>query len=119
MDGYLPMDCFMEEWGCYLEHHGHRRKTLSRRPGILVSRNGKGRGYRWLLWCVEGNDVLLRENQLRTIRAQARLAKKARQQCFAVIKFGHPGGSAVATPAAQAVKVRFISSSKGAIPWDP
>ena len=119
MDGHQPIDCFMEEWRCYLGQHGQRHKTLSRRPGILVSRNGRGRRYRWLLWCVEGNDVLLAEDQLRTIRVQARLAKKMQQQCFVVIKFGHPGGCAVATPAAQAVKVRFISSNRGAIPWDP
>ena len=119
MDGYAPVDCFMEEWDCYLEQHGHRRTVLSRRPAIVISRNGKGHEYRWLLWCVEGNDVLLAEDQLRAIRAQARLAKTARQQCFVVVKFGHPGGCAVVTPAAQAVKMRFISSDRGAIPWNP
>jgi hypothetical protein len=118
MDEYLPLECFSMEWACYLEHHGHQVKHISKSPAILVSRNGKRQAYRWLLWCVDGNDVLLVENQLRAIRAQTRLAKKARQQCFVVIKFGHPGGSAVATPAAQAVKVKFISSSRGAIPWD-
>jgi len=119
MNGCLPLECFVREWVCYLEQHDHRIKQVSKRPAVLVSRNGKGRGYRWLLWCVEGNDVMLVEDQLRAIRVQARLAKKARQQCFVVVKFGHPGGCAVATPAAQAVKVRFISSNRGAIPWDP
>jgi len=119
MDEYLPLACFVREWACYLEQHGHRVKQLSKYPSILVSRNGKGQAYRWLLWCVQANDLLLMEDQLRTIRAHARLAKKTRQQCFVVVKFEHPVGSAVATPAAQAVKVKFISSNKGAIPWDP
>jgi len=119
MNEYLSLACFVQEWACYLEQHGHQVKQLSEHPAILISRNGKGDGYRWLLWCVDANDMLLMEDQIRTIRAQVRLAKKGRQQCFVVIKFGDLGSRVVTTPAAQALRVKFISSNKGAIPWDP
>jgi hypothetical protein len=68
--------------------------------------------------CAESDSILLTLPQRKAIRTQARLAKRARQQCFVAVKFGHPGGTAIVVPAGEAIRARRLSSSKGAIPWD-
>jgi hypothetical protein len=118
MEGCLPLDCFVREWICYLELHGHQVRQPADRPDVLVSLNGKSRGYRWLLRCVEGDSIFLTAPCQKAVRAQARLARRAGQECFVVVKFGHPGGCAVVVPAGEAVKARRLTSGKGAIPWD-
>jgi hypothetical protein len=118
MEGGLSPGCFVREWTCYLELHGHRVKQVAGNPGVLISLNGKRHRYRWLLKCVDGDSMLLTPGQRKAVRAQARLAKRARQQCFVVVKFTHPVASAVVVPAAQALRMRRLTSEKGGIPWD-
>lgn len=112
------LDCFASEWVCYLEQHGHRVTYLAEWPGTLASVKGRGRRYRWLLKCVEGDSILLTPSCRKDIRTQDRLARRARQECFVVVKFGQPGGSAIVIPAGEAVRARRLDSTKGAIPWD-
>ena len=118
MDEYLPLSCFTREWVCYLEQHGHRVRQQAGHLDALVSRNGKGRGYRWLLRCSEDDSLLLDAPNRKEIVRQARLARRAGEECFVVVKFGHPGGTAVVVPADQAVKVKRLCAATGGIPWD-
>ena len=117
MDRYSPLGCFIQEWICYLELHQHRVKA-TKWPDVLVSRNCKGRRYRWLVKCTDEEIIHLTAAHQREVRSQVRVARQAGEQCYLVVKFGHPGGSAIAVPAATAAKAGWLSSSRGAIPWD-
>ena len=114
----LPLGGFVDEWICYLEQHGHQVEWLGHTTDVLVSRNGRGKRYRWLLRCVEGDSVLLTSPDRKDIRCQVRLALNAGEQCFLVVKFGYPGGKAVIMAAAEAIKAKRLTRDKGGIPWD-
>ena len=115
----LPTDRFEREWAWYLEIHGHR--VTRRRPrasGVVRSRGKRGHRYRWLLRSEAGDSVLLSAAARKELRRQHRLARKAGEQCFLVLKFGYPVGRAVALPAAQACRMRRVCADKGGVPWD-
>ena len=82
-----------------------------------MSVDREGHGYRWLLRCADGDVFMLQVRDRRTVRAQARLARRAGQRCFVVVKFGHPGGSAVVVPAAKAMRNGCLSAERAGIPW--
>ena len=119
MEQYSPLGCFLKEWTCYLELHGHGVKANESAMGILVSQDRQGNRYRWLLRCQAGESLLLSLRDRRILRCQVRLARKSREKCFLVVKFGHPGGKAVIVPAAQAQHLRRLDAAKGGIPWEP
>ena len=118
MEQYSPLGYFVKEWTCYLELHGHGVKANRNAAGILVSQDRQGNRYRWLLWCEAGDSLLMSPEDRRELRCQVRLARKSRERCFLVVKFGHPGGQAVIVPAAQAQHLRRLDAAKGGIPWE-
>jgi len=118
MGDYSLILCFAREWAGYLEKHGHRVRQLSNSPEMLISRNGQGIRYRWLIRCVEGGSILLTVVDRKGIRRQMRLAQKYKELCFLVVKFGHPDGKAIVLPAAVAIKIKRLTSDRGGIPWD-
>lgn len=118
MDKATPAEYFSREWICYLEQHGHHVGQGSAGPDVLVSRNGRGRGYRWLLRCTDADSILLTDADRKEMRRQIRLARNARQQCFVATKFGHPGGKALVMPAVEATAARRIRSDRGSVPWE-
>jgi hypothetical protein len=118
MEPYSPLGCFEKEWTCYLELHGHGMKANRNAADILVSQDRQGNRYRWLLRCEPSDSLLLSSEDRRDLRCQVRLARKSREKCFLVVKFGHPGGKAVIVPAAQAQHLRRLEGAKGGIPWE-
>ena len=118
MDEYSPLECFLREWTCYLEQHGHQVRQHPGQPDVVLSVNGRRTRYRWLIRCTEDDSLLLTAARRKEIRRQNRLARNAGEQCFLVVKFGHPGGHAVVVPAGQAIRLRGLSAEKGGIPWD-
>ena len=118
MDLCSPLGCFVKEWACYLELHGHRVTQRPHQTEVLVSHDRQGRRYRWLLRCEAGDSLLLSPEDRREVRCQVRLARKSREKCFLVLKFGHPGGKAVIVPSAQAQHLRRLDAAKGGIPWE-
>jgi hypothetical protein len=118
MEQCSPLGCFVKEWTCYLELHGHRVMSDPRAPDLLRSRNPQGKRYRWMIRCEAGNSVFLSEADCRTIRCHLRAARKASEQCFLVVKFGYPAGTALIIPASKAQSIRLLVASKGGIPWE-
>jgi hypothetical protein len=117
MEPYSPLGCFVKEWTCYLEMHGHGVKANRNAADILVSQDRRGNRYRWSLRCEADDSFLLSPVDRRVLRSQVRLARRSREKCFLVVKFGHPGGKAVIVPAAQAQHLRRLDAAKGGIPW--
>jgi len=117
MDELTPPECFAEEWTRYLANHGHRAVRQSE-SSILLSRDARGLRYRWLLRSEDADSVLLSDADRKCIRRQSRLAQRAGEKCFLVVRFGHPGGKAVIMPAAHAGTLRRLSAEVGGIPWE-
>ena len=118
MDEHSPLFFFAEEWAGYLEQHGHQVHRIPFYPDIMRSLNGQGKRFRWYLLCVEGDSILLTAQHRKELRRQLRLAQNFQEQCFLVVKFGHPGGKAVVIPNTMAIKVKRLTSDTGGIPWD-
>ena len=118
MEQYSPLGCFLKEWTCYLELHGHDVKACKSPADILVSQDRRGNRYRWLLRCEAGDSLLMSPEDRRILRCQVRLARKSREKCFLVVKFGHPGGKAVIVPAAEAQHLRRLDAATGGISWE-
>jgi hypothetical protein len=85
---------------------------------MLLSRNGRGKHYRWLLRLVEGRSILFSAAERKEMRRQARLARNAGEQAYLAVRFGLPAGKVVVLPTRQALKAKHLSSERGGIPWD-
>lgn len=83
----------------------------------MVSRNGRTKRYRWILFSVEGESLLLGGAKRREIRRQVRLARNARERAYIVAKFEEPVAKVVVMPATEALKAKRLSPDKGGIPW--
>ena len=117
MDQSRPLGCFAMEWASYLEQHGHQVEKPPGAPGMLLSRNGQGKRYRWLLLRVEGDSVLLTVVDRKRICRQLRLAQISGETAYMVVKFEEPGEKVVVVPAIEAVRTKRLNSDKGGIPW--
>ena len=117
MSESLPVGNLIEGWAGYLKQHGHRVEEPAEAPGILISRNGRDRRYRWLLRCVEGDSILLTVVDRKRICRQLRMAQISGETAYMVVKFEEPSGKVLVVPAAEAIKVKRLSSDKGGIPW--
>jgi hypothetical protein len=117
MDRSSSLGSFAKEWANYLEQHGHSVRQLSRAPKTVISRNGQGKLYRWLLWQAERDPFLLGPSDRREIRRQTRLGKGANARIYIVAWFEEPTCKVIVIPAAKAVKTKRLSPDKGGIPW--
>ena len=118
MDEDAPLRALVAEWSSYFEQHGHHVHDPSGRPDILQSRNGKGRRYRWLFRCPEGDSILLKARERKEICRQLRLARNLGERAYVVVKFLQPADKVVVVPAVGAIKAKRVTYSKGGIPWD-
>ena len=114
----LPLRRFLEEWVEYLERHGHTVSRDEQRLNVLVSCNGRGLLYRWLLRHSTGDSILLTVSDRKDMRRQVRLAHRAGETAYLVAKFEEPDGKVLVMPAEEAVALRRLSSDKGGVPWD-
>lgn len=105
-----PLRCLVKEWTCYLQHDGHQVRELAEYPSVLISSDRNGQRYRWFLCVVDDDSPWLPGPNVRAIRTHVRLAKRSRERCFVVIKFGHPWGVTVAGPASYALEARRLIS---------
>jgi hypothetical protein len=118
MGDFSKLACFVRQWVRYLESHGHRTMQASGTPDVCVSRNGRGKGYRWLCRLVGGHWVTIAAAERKEMRRQARLARNAHEKAYLVLRFGPPAGRVVVLPARQALKAKRVSSERGGIPWE-
>jgi hypothetical protein len=105
-------------WSAYLERRGHRvRQALAARR-VLVSRNGQGRRYRWLLFRSRLDVRGLTRADHRHVKQQLGRGRQARERVFVVVQFDPPISRLVAMPARNALVLGQISSARGGIPWE-
>ena len=108
----------VQEWAEYLEGRGHEVRVPESLGNVLLSRNGRGKRYRWLLLHEAGPSRRLTPAERETVERQTRLARKAREQAYLVLKFERPEGKVVVLPMGRAISEHRLSSDKGGIPWD-
>jgi len=101
---------FACEWVKYLKRQGHQVKQIRRAFDVVVSRNGRGIRYRWVLVVGPAMD---HEN----IQRQVRLGREANEQVYVVVKFHRPVSKVIVIPAVKVAMMRLIKSNKGGIPW--
>ena len=114
---HMSLRTLVSEWARYLEERGHVVRRLPNAPEVLLSRNRGRRGYRWLLFHTEQPTRGLTAIEHETLAKQARIARKAREKAYLVIKFERPEAKVVVLPASRAVKARRLCWDKGGIPW--
>ena len=118
MDEDSPLGFLVRQWASYLEVHGHHVEEPAQ-PGVLISRNGQRRRYRWLFRRVEGDSILLTLVDRKRICRQLHLGETSGEAVYLVVKFEDPSGKVLVVPAAEAIKVKRLCSDKGGIPWGP
>ena len=118
MDENFPLRALADEWTAFLKRHGHCMKEHLQGPDTLVSRNGKGRDYRWILRSANDKSVLLKAAEHKEIRRQLRLARNSGQRAYVVVKFSQPANKVVVVPAVGMLKDKRLASDKGGISWD-
>lgn len=118
MDGSSPIAVLFCEWVSYLWDRGHRLRRPSAFGYILLSRNGRGRRFRWLFLHSKKPWIRLTSIDREAINHQMDLARKAREKAYLVVKFEHPEPKLLILPARTAMKAGRLHSDKGGIPWD-
>ena len=118
MSEYSPVYTLVWEWAGYLEQRGHQVKQPANAFGVLLSRNSRRRGYRWVFLHAEGPTRRLTAIEHENIKRQTVAARKARQKAYLIVKFERPVGKVVIMPAEKAAQVGRLRSDKGGIPWD-
>ena len=107
----------VERWASYLRHRGHHAKWLMR-SRVLVSRNGQGRRYRWLLLCASGQTRSLTTREMDRLRRQSQIAHRKREDAYVVVHFEPPVDKLLVLPAESVLKNPRVSAAKGGISWE-
>lgn len=107
---------FARQWRDYLEGHGHVVRGAGQ-AGLLTSRNGRRRRYRWLLIRAADASLLVTARDRKWLRRQRRLARNAGQRCFLVVYFAEPSSRVLVVPALRAVRAHRLTANTAGIPW--
>ena len=112
------MNALASEWAAYLEERGHQVKRSPRDFNAVISRNGHGTRYRWLLLRSGRATRRLTPIEREHVERDLQRGRKAGQRVFVVIEFEPPISKLIVLPAAKVLKASRLTSAKGGIPWD-
>jgi hypothetical protein len=118
MNGNTAPQDVAEEWIAYIEERGHRVGKTPVVSGVVLSKSGRTRRYRWI--CLHSKDATRRLTAIEheVIKRQLELAQKGKDWAYVVVKFETPMPKVVVLPAEKAARMGVISSDKGGIPWN-
>ena len=106
------------QWVDFLEKEGHRVNGAEGLAFSLVSTNGTGKHFRWVLLTAKGASRSLRTTEKEELTFHMRQASRRGESIFVVIWFRKPVSKVIVVPARRALKLKRVTSSKGSIPWD-
>ena len=109
---------FKRTWEAFLRQRGHKVHVPKGIASVLVSRNGDGKGYRWLLTVACGKSKTLNQAEMEDVKCHVRRACQLRQQAYVVARFEKPERKVIVTPADRVLRSKRILPRKGGIPWD-
>ena len=118
MARYSDIRSLAWEWASYLEERGHGVALEADDWSVLLSRNGQGIRYRWLLLCAKRPVRRLTAIEREGIERQLRKARRAGERVYVVLRFERPEGRLLVMPAARALEEARLKSTSGGIPWD-
>jgi hypothetical protein len=107
----------VERWASYLRHRGHHVKRPQRNR-VVVSRNGEGRRYRWVILCAAGATRPLTPHEKRHLWRQSQIARRKREDAYVVVHFEPPVDKLLVLPAESVLKNPRVSAAKGGISWE-
>ena len=117
MDKLLAIRSLAWEWASYLEGRGHG-VALNDDWSVVLSRNGQGIRYRWVLLCTKQTAHLITAIEREAIQTQLLKGRRAKERVYVVLRFHVPEGRLLVMPAARALQERRLKSTSGGIPWD-
>ena len=106
-----------QQWIRFLELRSHHVEVVKDATGVLVSRDGKGKPYRWVLFVATGVIKTLRREERIRLRTQIRRAQEAGQEAFVVVRFTVPQAKLVIKPAEAVLQTSKVGSARGGIDW--
>jgi hypothetical protein len=109
--------CLQRQWMDFLQARGHHVDVVKDTAPVLVSRNGSGKYYRWILFVATGVIKSLRREEAARLRTEVRRATEAGQKPFVVVHFAVPQTKLVIKPAEAVVRTKKIGSARGGISW--
>ena len=118
MQGSLPLERLVSEWSSHLEQRCHRVRRPRRAANVVVSRNGHGTRYRWVLLHARGPSRRLTAIEHETIKRELERGRRAKEQVYLVMEFERPENKLVVLPAIKAAELGQLRSDKGGIPWN-
>ena len=118
MGGSSPIGVLFCEWVSYLQDRGHELRPPSGLGYVLLSRNGRGKRFRWLFLHSKRPWIKLTAIDREAINHEVELARRAGEKAYLVVKFEQPEPKLLILPARTAEKTGRLHSDKGGIPWD-
>jgi hypothetical protein len=101
----------MCSWAAYLGARHHRVRLISDGPLILSSRNGRGRRFRWILFCGDETGRKLTPSERLHVQRELKHARTHGESVFLVVVFPTPLNKLVVWPAAKALELPRVSGT--------
>ena len=108
---------FQREWEAFLSKREHKIGVPEGISCVLVSHNGPGKGYRWLLVDARGKSRSFNRFELEDLKRHLRRARAFDESAYVVVRFGEPLYRVLVIPAEKALKRKRVLPTKGGIPW--
>jgi hypothetical protein len=109
--------CLQHQWMDFLQARGHHVEVVKEATAVVVSRNGSGEHYRWILFTAAGVIKSLRREETARLRMEVCRAEEAGQKPFVVIRFAVPQTKLVIKPAEVVTRTNKVGSARGGIGW--
>ena len=118
MDQIYPAIYLEAQWRIYLEESGHYIYKSKTRLGLIRSRNGKKKRYRWLVFISRCPVRHFTESEIKLIQQQLELARQRRERIYLVIGLAFEPGRIVVIPADRVLKKGYARVDMGGIDWN-
>ena len=115
----MPLVGFAREWAQYIEERGHRVSKLANRTYVLLSRNGHGARFRWLILRSDADVRRLTAIEHEIIQKDLARRGRGKEQGYVVVRFERPAARVLVLPADRALMMGSVRSDRGGIPWEP
>ncbi len=112
-----PVRKLQADWETFLVEQGHRVNVPKGIGGVLQSKDGAGKRYRWLLIAAKAKSRTLNRFELEDVKLHLKSGRESKQEVYVVVSFREPERKVIVMPAKRAVDRGIVFSDKGGVPW--